>query len=55
MALMTSSKLRHLLQRRKEAMKRFKNLSAIKNYTDSEYNFLILHVKTLINLSPFIV
>ena len=55
MALMTSTKLRQLLQRRKEALNRLKHISAMKNYTDSEYNFLILHVKTLINLSPFIV
>ena len=47
---MTSSNLRQLLQIRKEALKKLKNLSVMKNYTDSEYNYLILHVKIMFQL-----
>ena len=50
MALMKSSNLRQLLQIRKEALKKLKNLSVMKNYTDSEYNYLILHVKIMFQL-----
>ena len=47
---MKSSNLRQLLQIRKEALKKLKNLSVMKNYTDSEYNYLILHVKIMFQL-----
>ena len=47
MALMTSIKLIQLLQRRKEVMKSLKHSSAMKNYTDANYNHLILFVKII--------
>ena len=47
---MTSIKLRELLQRMKKEMKSLKHLSVMKNYTDSEYNYLILHVKIMFQL-----
>jgi hypothetical protein len=46
MALMTSLKLRQLM-RRDGRMDRLKHLSAMKNYTDAEYNYLILFVKII--------
>jgi hypothetical protein len=47
MALMTITKLRKLLMRRQETMEGLKHLSPMKNYTDAEYNYLILFVKII--------